>query len=254
MFELDQFQEIYQTVSRHKLRTALTAFGVFWGIFMLVLLLGAGKGLENGALGMFGHLAKNSIWVWGGRTTVPYSGLKPGRTITFSLEDIKAMKRDLPELNYVAPGTSLVGNYTVNYQNKYGSFRVGGDFPDINNIRAVNVLEGRFLNQNDIDDARKVAIIGTRVVEILFDKQEAIGKYIEIKGVFFQVVGVFEPFSSGGDGRNDAEKIFIPLTTLHKAYNMTQVTSIAINPKKGVDPSELESKVKQYLANRHKVS
>ncbi len=254
MFDLDKWQEIYITISKHKLRTALTAFGVFWGIFMLVLLLGSGKGLENGVYSMFSNLAKNSIWIWTGKTTIPYNGLKPGRQIIFNLDDYEALKRDIPELNYIAPGTSLPGDYTVNYQTKNGSFRVGGDYPDINKIRAVNILSGRFLNDNDIKDCRKVAVVGTRVVDILFGIEEPIGKYISIKGVYFQVVGVFEPISSGGDGRNDAEKIYIPLTTLHRTYNTNRVTSFAINPKDGVDATWLEQNVLAYLAQRHSVS
>lgn len=254
MFDSDKWQEIYYTISKNKLRTILTGFGVFWGIFMLVLLLGAGKGLENGTKGMFKDLAKNSIWIWGGKSSMPFNGFKPGRNISFQIEDYYALKKEVPELNYVAPGASLRGEFTVNYETKNGAFSVGGDFPDMFKIRAVNVLEGRLINMPDVTENRKVALIGTRVKELLFGSGNALGEYISIKGVFFKVIGVFEPFSaSGNGGRDDSEKIFIPLTTLQKTYNILKIGSIAINPKPEFSADLVEQKVTDFLKKKYNV-
>src|SRR4051812_18843998 len=126
MFDLDKWQEIYNTMRAHKLRTFLTAFGVAWGIFMLVLLLGAGKGLENGVLKMFGSIAKNTMWVWGGKTNTPYKGLQPGRYIKYNNEDYQALKNDFPEIKYLAPSTRLYGSFSVIYRENSGSFQVEG--------------------------------------------------------------------------------------------------------------------------------
>jgi putative ABC transport system permease protein len=256
MFDLDKWQEIYNTVQKHKLRTLLTAFGVFWGIFMLVLLLGAGKGLENGVLKMFGSIAKNSLFIWGGRTTMPYKGLQPGRYVKFDNEDYKALKNQFPELKYIGPALRLSGPFTVNYKDKNGSFSIEGQYPDLHYIKSMIYPKGRFINETDIKEKRKVAVIGSRPVELLFEQEEdPIGKYIKIKGVYFLVVGVFTVENTGGDGRNDAEKIFIPLTTLQQTYNQpNQIDNFALAPQDGVDPEELEKKVKIMLATRHRMS
>jgi putative ABC transport system permease protein len=255
MFDLDKWQEIYYTVRKHKLRTLLTAFGVFWGIFMLVLLLGAGKGLENGVLKMFGSIAKNSMFIWGGRSTLPYKGLQPGRYIKFNNDDYKILKTQFPEIKHLAPALRIVGPFTVNYKDKNGSFLVEGQYPDIDKVRPMIFPKGRFLNETDLKEKRKVAVIGLRPVELLFDQEDPIGKYIKIKGVYFLVVGVFTIENAGGDGRNDAEKIFIPLTTLQQAYNQpNQIDIFSITPKDNIDAEELEKKIKVALATNHRMS
>ncbi len=253
MFDLDKWQEIYMTMRKNKLRTALTAFGVFWGIFMLVLLLGAGRGLENGVKSLFGNLAKNSMFVSSKKTSLPYKGIKSGRIIRFTNDDLKSLKKELPEIRYIAGGTGLFGDYTVSYKTANSAFAVGGDMPEMNDIRGLIIPKGRFINQKDIDEKRKVAVLGPRVVEVLFDKEDPIGKYIKIKGVFFLVVGVF--YIDNSDGRNEVEKIYIPLSTLQHVFNApNRISTFALTPIEGYDPEELEKKVKNHLAGRHKVS
>ncbi|HSZ24366.1 MAG TPA: ABC transporter permease [Cytophagaceae bacterium] len=253
MFDLDKWQEIYLTMRKHMLRTVLTAFGVFWGIFMLVLLLGAGRGLENGVKSMFGNLAKNSMFVWGRKTAIPYKGIKAGKTVYFTNEDLKSIKKEIPEVLHLAGGTALTGDYIVSYKTNNGSFPVGGDMPEMNDVRGLLIPEGRFINQIDINEKRKVAVLGPRVVEVLFGKEDPIGKYIKIKGVFFQVVGVF--YIDNAEGRNEVEKIYIPLSTLQHVFNApNRISSFSLAPHEQYDPEEVEKKVKLHLANRHKVS
>lgn len=253
MFDLDKWQEIYTTMRKHMLRTILTAFGVFWGIFMLVLLLGAGRGLENGVKNAFGNLAKNSMFIWGRKTALPYKGIKAGKYVAFTNQDMESIKKEIPEIQYLAGGSSLTGDYTVSYKTSNGSFQVGGDMPEMNDIRGLEIPQGRFINQIDIKEKRKVAVLGPRVVEVLFGKEKPIGKYIKIKGVFFLVVGVF--YIESSEGRNEVEKIYIPLTTLQHVFNSpNRIGSFSLAPYDGYDPEEVESKVKLLLANRHIVS
>ncbi len=253
MFDLDKWQEIYTTMRKHMLRTILTAFGVFWGIFMLVLLLGAGRGLENGVKSMFGNLAKNSMFIWGRKTAIPYKGIKAGKFVNFTNEDMESIKKEIPEIQYLAGGTGLWGDYIVSYKTQNGSFQVGGDMPEMNDIRGLLIPHGRFINQLDIAEKRKVAVLGPRVVEVLFGKEEPLGKYIKIKGVYFLVVGVF--YVESAEGRNEVEKIYIPLTTLQHVFNApNRISSFSLAPYDGYDPEVVESKVKLHLANRHMIS
>ena len=253
MFDLDKWQEIYMTMRKHKLRTALTAFGVFWGIFMLVLLLGAGRGLENGVKSLFGNLAKNSMFIYSRKTSIPYKGLKSGRNIKFTNEDLESIRKEIPELRYIAGGIGLYGDYSVSYGTANGAFVVGGDMPELNDIRGLIIPQGRFINKIDIDEKRKIAVLGPRVVEVLFGKEDPIGKYIKIKGVFFLVVGVF--YIDNSDGRNEVEKIYIPLSTLQHVFNApNRIGTFALTPHNGFDPEDVERKVKNHLAGRHRVS
>jgi putative ABC transport system permease protein len=253
MFDLDKWQEIYHSISKHKLRTILTAIGVAWGIFMLVMLMGAGNGLENGVKSVFGSLAKNSMFIGGRKSAIPYKGLRAGRRIHFTNDDYFSLKKEFPQIKYLAGGTSLFGDFSVSYKTQNGAFQVGGDMPALNDIRGLVIPEGRFLNEIDVRKKRKVAVLGPRVVEVLFGKENPIGKYIKIKGVFFLVVGTF--FIENADGRNEVEKIYIPLTTLQHVFNAPdRISSFAITPVDGYDPEILEKEVKLFLAGRHKVS
>ncbi|MBC7451106.1 MAG: ABC transporter permease [Cytophagales bacterium] len=255
MFDLDKWQEIFNTIGKHPLRTLLTAFGVFWGIFMLVLLLAAGKGLENGVNQNFSSMAKNTMWIWGGKTMLPYKGMKPGRSIIYTNDDYEYLKNQMPGLLYVAPSARLTGSYTINYNNISGTFQVTGDVPDINRVRPMTFTYGRFINDNDVAENRKIAVIGSRVCEVLFGKEDPIGKYIQIKGVYFEVIGQFEVENMGGNGRDDSEKIFIPLSTMQRTFNMMdKIHVFGITPKEGYDPLEVETKVKTYLNAKHFVS
>jgi putative ABC transport system permease protein len=250
MFDLDKWQEILSTMQKNKLRTFLTAFGVFWGIFMLVLLLGAGKGMQNGVEGEFGAFATNSLWIWNGRTSMPYNGLQPGRQVNFKDEDLAAIGRETKGIEIVAPRNWLNGEYTLSYKTKNGSFRVLGTSPDYFSIDVVNLTQGRLLNRNDMFETRKVVVIGNRVKEVLFGEKEAIGEYINIKGVFFQVVGIFK--KEGNNGRFE-ERAFIPFTVYQTVFNPSRgVHNIALTAKSGTPAKELEEQVKLILAKRHR--
>ncbi|QCR24232.1 ABC transporter permease [Pontibacter sp. SGAir0037] len=255
MIDVDKWAEIYNTVKKHKLRTALTAFGVFWGIFMLVLLLGAGKGLENGITKEF-NVAKNAVFVWSQRTSIPYMGFQAGRYIRMTNEDVEAVRANLPEAAVVAPSNQLWGSFAVTYGTKSSSFTVNGETQDLLFIKPLEVNTGRFLNKIDVKERRKVAVVGPRVLEVLFEKGEnPIGKYINIKGNHFKIVGTFKPIGTDEDVVQDAQVIYIPTTTLQQSFNQPNfIGSIALIPQEGIPASVVESKAKLLLSKRHRVA
>ncbi len=255
IIDIDKWAEIYATVRKHKMRTALTAFGVFWGIFMLIVLLGAGKGLENGVVKDF-NIAKNTVFVWTQRTSVPYKGLKAGRFIRLTNDDVAAIKAEVTDVAVMAPSNDLDGTFTVNRLTKSSSFRVRGDNPDFRQVKPMYILKGRFLNEIDIQEKRKIAVVGERIVEVLFGKEEnPIGQYIRIKGIYFQIVGIFRGVGKGEELSDDAQTIFLPITTLQQTYNKpNQVGYFAMTPKAGVPAAQIEEQVKQLLMKRHSVA
>ncbi|MBC6991124.1 ABC transporter permease [Hymenobacter sp. BT491] len=254
MFDLDKWSEIWGTVRRHKLRTGLTAFGVFWGIFMLAVLLGAGKGFRNGVEKEF-NVAKNAIFVWTQRTSVPYMGLKAGRFVQLTNDDVTALERQVPEAALVLPRTSLHGTFTVQNGPKSSSFSVNGEYPGYPAVRAVDMQQGRFINEPDITGRRKIAVIGNRVVDILFGTTNPMGKYINIKGIYFQVVGVFKGSGKAEEAQQDGQTIYIPLTTLQVAFNQTnKIDYFSFIPKTGIPAAVVETKAKEVLRRQHKVA
>ena len=254
MLNVDTWQEILGTVRRHKLRTALTAFGVFWGIFMLVVLLGAGKGFRNGVENEF-DVAKNAVFIWSQRTSVPYAGLKVGRFIPFNNDDVAALKREVPEAAVILPRSSLDGTFTVQYGTKSSSFSVNGEYPAYPAVQAVNLTGGRFINDIDIAERRKVAVIGDRVAEVLFGTAEPLGQEIRIKGIFFRVVGKFKAEGKPENAQEEAQKIIIPLTALQVTFNqVNRVGYFAFIPRAGIPAAVVETKAKQVLARQHKIA
>jgi len=249
MFDLDKWQEILGTMRRNKLRTFLTAFGVFWGIFMLVLLLGAGKGMENGVWKEFGSGAKNSLFVSAGKTSLPWQGLKPGREIKFTNDDLEAIRRQVDGVELLATRNRLSGEYTIINGTKNGSYQVFGANAEFFQINGEQLARGRLLSPLDGIEQRKVIVLGEKVHKVLFGDSSGIGKYVQVKGVFFRVVGTFT--NTGNNGRNE-ERAFVPFTTFQTTFNQyNQVQRIGVSSRKGTPVKELEEQVRQLLARRH---
>ncbi len=256
MFDKERWNEIWMTLSRNKLRSGLTMFGVFWGIFMLVIMLGMGKGLSNGVMGGFSGWATNSFFIWTQSTSLPYAGFKRGRYFNFNNGDIAAIKA-VDGVDQVAPRLQL-GGYrganNVNYKDKSGGFSVNGDMPEVMAFQAVTMAQGRFLNEKDIRDERKVCVLGPDVVKALFVKEDPMGKYIRIQGVYFQVVGHYEPKANAMGDDGEASTIYIPFTTFQKAFNsMNMVHWFSVSARPGVAASQVQERVKRMLSKRHKV-
>jgi putative ABC transport system permease protein len=259
MFDLDHWQEIYHVLKKNKLRTFLTAFGVFWGIFMLVVMMGAGKGLQHGVTQNFGDMATNSVFIWAQQTTVPYKGFTRGRRYNFRNADIQALKDGIPEIKFLAPRTNVggyMGSSTVVRGLKTGQFQLFGDYPVFNSIDPLNILQGRFINEHDISEKRKVIVIGQRVVDALFEKDEKpMGQYIKINGVYFKVIGIFTSKRNGEAATQDNQRIFIPFTTVQKTFNYGDAIGFFnITSVDGVPVAQVEEKAIQILKQSHSIA
>lgn len=252
MFIIDRWIEIFSVIRRNKLRTFLTGFSVTWGIFMLIILLGSGHGLENGVHDQFESSAVNTLWVWGGQTSEAYKGYKPGRRISFKNEDYSDIKQHIDGVEYISGRMYVRGDNTVSYQGEYGDFDLRSVHPDYGIIEKVKMIEGRFINNFDLRDNRKVVTIGNAVKEALFKKEEALGKYVNIHGIPFKVVGIFED----SDGRQDNERaVYLPLSTTQKALiGEDQINTLAVTVASNeVDDSKrMETEIRKNIAERHR--
>ncbi|MCF8338757.1 MAG: ABC transporter permease [Bacteroidales bacterium] len=260
MFDIDHWKEIFSSLKKNKWRTFFTAFGVFWGIFMLIIMVGSGKGLQNGVMTGMGDFATNSMFVWSQSTTKAYKGYKEGRRFSFDNEDTRVLKNEIKDIQYLAP---RVRGYSdgSNSQNvvrglEAGNFNIFGDAPVWNKIDPVQMLQGRFINEIDVKKKRKVAIIGEQVKKVLFKKDEnPLGEYVRIQGVYFQVVGVFKPLNDninfGGDKN---QSLFVPYTTLQQVYNYgNTVHWFAVTAQPDTPVKAIEDEVLGILAKRHSV-
>lgn len=258
MFDLDKWEEIWLTIKKHKLRTALTAFGVFWGIFMLVILLGAGNGLHNGVMQNF-NIAKNAVFVWTQTTSVAYAGFQSGRSIDLTDEDYLALQQ-VPELKTISPRVRISsrfggGQVAMKYDKNSVSYALMGDYPSYTDIQPLWITEGRFINKFDIDQKRKIAVLGKRVKDDLFQDREAIGEYIRLNGVPFKVVGVFDSKAIGEQSRDDIQVVHIPLTTAQQTFNMGQeIGWFGFIPQDGVPAATVEEIVKDVFRDRHRIA
>ena len=191
MLDLDTWQEIVDTIRTNKLRSVLTGFSVAWGIFMLIVLLGSGQGLSHGVEYQFRDDAVNSIWVFPGQTSVPYNGLQPGRRVEFTNQDHDDIKTGVDGVEHITSRYYIRGTLRVRYRDETGTFDVRCVHPGHQYLEKTIMTEGRFLNDPDLSEFRKVAVIGVRVKDALFKEEPALGRNIEINGVAFRVVGLF---------------------------------------------------------------
>jgi putative ABC transport system permease protein len=254
LLDADRWQEIGDMLRSHKLRTLLTAFGIFWGILMLMVLLGAGSGIENGVVSQFGSL-RNAVFIWSIHpTTMPYKGFAEGRQIAFLDDDIAAIRRNFSEVALVGASNDLGAEHIIRGDNA-DTFMVSGVTPEIYQARGYGLLKGRFINPTDYDQQRKVVVIGTRVRDMLFGRDEdPLGQRLEIKGMSFMVVGVFMSSRLGNSAQRESELVLMPNSTLRNLFGQQHyIAQILLIPKPDVKAKHLESKVKQFLGNRHDV-
>ena len=259
IIDTEKWHEIFKTLGQHKLRSSLTAFGVFWGIFMLTVLLGAGKGLENRVNEGFPRVS-NVVWVWvQGSTQMPYQGMPIGRQIGLKPEDVAAIEKNVASVGFIR-GQNSVGiwsgtpPYTV-HKDKNGTFFIEGTHAHMDNIYSLRMKEGRYFNELDDLEKRKTVIIGTRVRTQLFDADESpLGKNITINGISFKVIGVFES-TANGNQQQEEEKIYLPNETLRYAFNQVgNIGSFVVQPKPGIHAPVAEEDVKKYLKELKKVN
>jgi ABC-type antimicrobial peptide transport system, permease component len=256
MFDLDKWQEITAALKKNKLRTILTGLGVMFGILILVTLLGIGRGFQNNIQSSLGNFATNSTVFWVERTTKAYKGLPRNRFYQFTNDDLLALKKNIPELEHIAPdinGWSGGATHNTFRKEKKGNFRIKGTSPEMNMVNPVEVVSGRFINENDLKEFRKVITIGPRVKELMFEEDEdPIGQYLKVNGIFFKIIGEIKPLSNNMGNRDDI--IQLPYTTLQQLYNYGDKFYVFLATAKiGESVAELEDKIFEILARRHSI-
>jgi putative ABC transport system permease protein len=258
MFSRDRWKEILDVLSANWFRTVLTAFGVFWGIFILIILLAAGKGFENGVNLDFGDIATNTMFMWTRTATKAYQGMPKDRRFNYVLADVDEIRQNVPDLLYISPRNQLGGfNGSNNVVRgiETGAFDVYGDYPEIIKQEPMDITSGRFINHSDINQKRKVAIIGSGVRSSLYDKdEEVIGTYIKIQGVNFMVIGTYKKKSSGGDGEENQKQIYVPFTAFSQAFNMgNRVGWMAITAIDGTPITNIKERIFNIVRKNHKI-
>ncbi len=259
MLDLDLWKEILSALRQNRMRSFMTAFGVFWGILMLIIMSGAGKALENGVMDGIRAFASNSAFFWTERTSVPYQGFQRGRSWDYNNQDLQYIQQHVKEVEYISP--RLFGPRGGNGDNtirgeKTGTFNIYGDYPEYFKIDPWTPIEGRLINQIDINQKRKVCVIGERVREVMFDNgEDPIGKYLKVSGVYFQVIGVIHPETRIGFGGQKEETIILPFSTMQQAYNYGDVIHFfSVTSEKGTPVSVLEEKLKTIFKERHHIA
>ncbi len=249
MIDVDKWQEIFNSIRRHKLRTALTAFGVAWGIFTLVLMMGAIDGLVNSFEHGFRDDAVNSLWIWRGRTSMDYNGLNKGRRIKFDNSDYDYLVENFPEIEAITGRFYLSGDQVTKYKKEALSYSVRSVHPGHKILENTVMTEGRYITEKDLAESRKVAVIGKIVKKELMGDDPAINAEISIGGIIYKVVGVF--YDSGGE--NEMKKIYIPISTGQRVYadgNTIHQLMISGGDMTVDEMSELEEKVRSAFAIR----
>jgi putative ABC transport system permease protein len=247
-----------EVLTKNWFRTILTAFGVFWGILILIILLAAGKGLENGIRSDFDNIATNTMFIWTRSTTKAYDGLPKDRDFNFKLKDVELLNENFPHLRYISPRNQLggfEGNNNVVKGIRTGAYNIYGDYPEFIQQEPMLITRGRFINHNDIEDNRKVAIIGQGVVRELYDPgEEILGTYIKIQGVNFMVVGTYKKSSNDGNGEEAQKQIFVPFTAFSQAFNRADnVGWMAITANDGTSITSLKEEIVSFLKKSHRV-
>ena len=253
-FDIDRFREILDTLSRNKSRSFLTGFGVFWGVFMLVALLGGGQGLKEKLQGNFEGFATNSAIIWAQPTTKPYAGFRKDRMWSMVYGDVERLKLQVPELATVSPVLSHWGG-SATYDDRKTSCTMKGLLPDYQRVEAPQMFYGRYINDMDVSQNRKVCVIGKKVYKDLFPSGgDPCGKRICVDNIYYDVVGV--DYSAGNmhvNGRNESS-VVVPLTMMQKAYNLgDSVHMICVTAKPGVTMGSISDKMRTVIADAHKI-
>jgi len=248
MFDIDKWQEIFATIKKNKMRTFLTGFSVAWGIFMLMILLGSGNGLSNGVSSNFMNDAVNAMWIWTGETTIPYQGMKSGRAIQFHNED-QDIVRKVSGVG-VSSGRYFMGNTRYSFKKESGEYTTITCQPELIQVENIVLNEGRFINQIDLEQKRKVVVIGTDIKTALFKDTIAIGQYVDINKVPFKVIGVC---SEPGSTRN--RNAYMPLSTAQMIFNGANKLhnlAVTINAQTLEESKVIEEQVRNVLGRKHK--
>ena len=250
LFDRDTWQEVYDSMSKNKLRTGITMVGVWWGILLLITLLGAARGMENSFNRLFGDFATNSVFVWGQSTSKPFKGFQEGKRVQLKLSHAKKIEENVEGIEFVVPRNRNQALVVRNFLS--GSFSINGDYPLLDKVQKKRLLKGRFINQNDIDGKKKVAVISEDIYKQLFEKdEEAIGQYIQMNSINFTVIGVSQ---NGNANMGPSSDIHIPFTTFQQIYNQGDTIGwLMITGKPEYNIKQIEEDAKLLLRNLNKV-
>ncbi len=261
MFDLDRWQEILNAIRQNKFRSVLTAFGVFWAIFMLIVMTGSGNALVNGITHGFKDFATNSAFMWASRTTVAYQGYDRGRSWSINNTDIENIREEITEIEVIAPrlqGWDLRQGENVVRGERSAAFSVMGDYPAYRKIDPCTMIYGRYINDMDIELKRKVCIIGEQVHAVMFDEgEDPVGKYMRVNGVYFMVVGVFRTNNPNVrmTGSEKREIVYLPFTTMQQTFNYgDQVHFFGFTTSPDNDVQALVDRIKPIIKKQHKIS
>ena len=250
MFDVDIWQEIFSTIKKNKLRTFLTGFSVAWGIFMLMVLLGSGNGLQNGVKYEFADNSVNIMWMWTGQTSIAYDGLKEGREIKFNNQDYDFLTTKAKDIEQVSSRFFLRGDITFSYGKEYGSFSTSTCHPSLLDMEKIKMDRGRFINDLDMREFRKVIVIGDDIRKALFKEEDPMGKYIKVGSVPFKVIGVSKDPRS-----TDNRQAYMPFTTAQRLFNGgDRVHNFTLTTKMVRTTAEAEAidkEVRAQMAQRH---
>ena len=257
MFDLDRWTEIWVTITRNKTRSLLTCFGVFWGILMLVILLGSGRGMQNGIMRSVNGFATNSAFFFADRTSESYKGFNKGRQWDMRNRDVESIRREVKELSAISPiiwGNSSDKN--IVYGMMSGTFNVKGVHPDYFQIETQKLFHGRLLNEVDERERRKVCLIGTKVKEVLFKEEDPCGSYIRVNGIYYQVVGVVQQRASGVNiGGRSEECVFLPFSTMQQTLNQGDIIHfLCVAAKPDVQMLPVINKIKSIIKEQNFIS
>jgi len=250
LFERDTWQEVYDSMSKNKLRTGITMVGVWWGILLLIALLGAAKGMENSFNRIFGDFATNSVFVWGQSTSMPFKGFQEGKRVRLKLSHVDKIKDNIEGIEFVVPRNRNQALVVRNFLS--GNFSVNGDYPLLDQIQKKKMIEGRFINQNDINLNKKVAVISEDIYKQLFEKDEnPIGAYVQMNSINFTVIGVFQ---NGNVNMGPSSDVHIPFTTFQQIYNQgDNIGWMVITGKPEYNIKQIEADTKLLLRNLNKI-
>lgn len=250
LFEKDTWKEVYDSVTKNKLRTAITMIGVWWGILLLIALLGAARGMENSFNRIFGDFATNSVFIWGQSTSLPFKGFQEGKGVRLKLSHVDKIKDNIEGIELVVPRSRNQSMVVRNFLS--GNYGVNGDYPLLDKIQKKKMMRGRFVNQNDINIKRKVAVISEEIYKQLFEKDEnPIGQYIQINRMNFSVIGVFQNENVDMGPTTD---IHIPFTTFQQIYNRgDRIGWMVVTGKPEYNIKQIEEDIKLLLRNLNKI-
>lgn len=254
-FDIDRINEVWITLTHNKRRSLLTAFGVFWGVFMLVIMLSMGKGITNGIVGGIESIPNNMCICFTSQTTIPYAGFRKGRWWSLKAEDLESVRQHVPQITTISP---VVQGRSVSVVNadKSGTYRINGVSGEYPNTMPIKINEGRYINDLDVKECRKVVVLGQKIVDEVFKGKSPVGKYVLVGGISYQCIGVSESGSNTINiGGREEETVTMPYSLVQRIYNMgDQIHMLMMIAQEDIPIASVEDQVRNILATRHQIS